>query len=97
LILLDCGTCSQKLSELSEKQNKDLGAWIGALFITEGINEETISACSPQEFYMLVATLFDQSLSACESGKIDVETLKGGFECESYNYLLIILHILTIC
>lgn len=82
LKLLDRGSCSQKLNELSEKQNKDLGAWIAALFIAEGISEETMSACSPQEFYLLVATLFDQSLGACESGKLDFDTLKGGFECE---------------
>ncbi|KAJ5179737.1 hypothetical protein N7492_002947 [Penicillium capsulatum] len=80
LKLLERGSCSQKLNELSEKQNKDLGSWIGALFIAEGINEETMSACSPQEFYMLVATLFDQSLGACEASKLDFETLKGGFE-----------------
>ncbi|KAJ5133975.1 hypothetical protein N7526_005340 [Penicillium atrosanguineum] len=80
LKLLDRGSCSQKLTELSEKQNKDIGGWIAALFIAEGISEETMSACSPQEFYMLVATLFDQSLGACESGKLDFETLKGGFE-----------------
>lgn len=80
--LLDRGSCSQKLNELSDKQSKDLGAWIAALFIAEGISEETMSTCSPQEFYMLVATLFDQSLGACESGKLDFDTLKGGFECE---------------
>ncbi|KAJ5673987.1 hypothetical protein N7462_009426 [Penicillium macrosclerotiorum] len=80
LKLLDRGSCNQKLNELSEKQNKDLGAWIAALFIAEGINEETMSSCSPQDFYMLVATLFDQSVGACESGKLDFETLKGGFE-----------------
>ncbi|KAJ6164243.1 hypothetical protein N7470_002915 [Penicillium chermesinum] len=80
LKLLDHGSCSQKLVELSEKQNKDLGVWIAALFNSEGLGEETMSACSPQEFYMLVATLFDQSLGACESGRLDFETLKGGFE-----------------
>lgn len=82
LRLFDRGSCSQKLSDLSEKQNKDLGAWIAALFIAEGINEETMSSCSPHEFYMLVATLFDQSLGACESGKLDFDTVKGGFECK---------------
>lgn len=90
LKLLDRGSCSQKLTELSEKQNKDIGGWIAALFIAEGISEETMSACSPQEFYMLVATLFDQSLGACESGKLDFETLKGGFECELHPNLLAI-------
>ncbi|KAJ5949659.1 hypothetical protein N7454_001243 [Penicillium verhagenii] len=80
LNLLDRGPCSQKLTELSDKQNTDLGGWIGALFIAEGINEETMASCSPQEFYLLVATLFDQSLGACESGKMDFDTLKGGLE-----------------
>lgn len=83
LKLMDRGACTQKLNELSEKQNKDLGAWIGALFIAEGISEETMSTCSPHEFYMLVTTLFDQSLGACESGKLDFDTLKGGFECKT--------------
>ncbi|KAJ5579062.1 hypothetical protein N7450_007929 [Penicillium hetheringtonii] len=78
--LFDRGVRSQKLSDLSEKQNRDLGSWITALFIAEGINEETMSSCSPQEFYLLVATLFDQSLGACESGKLDFDTVKGGFE-----------------
>ncbi|CAG8149644.1 unnamed protein product [Penicillium salamii] len=80
LKLLDRGACRQKLTDLSEKQNKDLGAWIGALFIAEGISEEIMSSCSPHEFYLLVATLFDQSVGACESGKLEFETLKGGFE-----------------
>lgn len=82
LRLLDRGSYSQKLNELSEKQSKDLGIWIAALFNSEGLGEETMSACSPQEFYMLVATLFDQSLGACESGRLEFETLKGGFECK---------------
>ncbi|KAJ5745445.1 hypothetical protein N7520_010627 [Penicillium odoratum] len=80
LTLLDRGSCSQKLTELSEKQNTDMGAWVAALFIAEGISEETMASCSPQEFYLLVATLFDQSLGACESGKMDFDTLKGGLE-----------------
>lgn len=82
LKLLDRGSCSQKLDSLNEKQNRNLGSWIGALFIAEGISEETMSACSPQEFYLLVSTLFEQSLVACEIGKLEFETLKGGFECE---------------
>lgn len=93
LRLLDCGSSSQKLEDLNEKQNKNLGAWVGALFIAEGISEETMSACSPQEFYLLVTTLFSQSLSACETGKLEFDTLKGGFECElnpSCGWLLVL-------
>jgi len=82
LKLLDRGAYSQKLDDLSEKQHKNLGAWISALFIAEGISEESMSSCSPQEFYLLVATLFQQSLGACEAGKLEFDTLKGGFECK---------------
>lgn len=84
LKLLDCGSSSQNLDDLSEKQNRNLGAWITALFIAEGISEETMSSCSPQEFYLLVTTLFNQSLTACEAGKLEFDTLKGGFECKAF-------------
>ncbi|PWY86256.1 mediator of RNA polymerase II transcription subunit 5 [Aspergillus heteromorphus CBS 117.55] len=80
LRLLEGGSGSEKLDDLNEKQNKNLGAWINALFIAEGISEETMSSCSPQEFYILVTTLFSQSLGACEAGKLEFDTLKGGFE-----------------
>ncbi|RAK72118.1 putative RNA polymerase II mediator complex subunit Nut1 [Aspergillus fijiensis CBS 313.89] len=80
LQILGSGSCSQKLDSLTDKQNKNLGGWITALFIAEGISEETMSACSPQEFYLLVATLFSQSLGACEAGKLEFDTLKGGAE-----------------
>ncbi|KAM5469761.1 mediator complex subunit [Microsporum audouinii] len=78
--LLEKGASSQKLEDLTEKQTQNLGAWITALFIAEGISDESMSSCSPQEFYLLVATLFSQSLSACEAGKLEFDTLKGGFE-----------------
>lgn len=81
LKLLDRGSSSLKLDDLSEKQHQNLGAWISALFIAEGISEETMSSCSPQEFYLLVSTLFSQTVGACEVGKLEFDTLKGGFEC----------------
>ncbi|EEP81932.1 conserved hypothetical protein [Uncinocarpus reesii 1704] len=80
LRLLETGAASQRLDDLTEKQKQNLGAWIAALFVAEGISDESMSSCSPQEFYLLVATLFSQSLLACEAGKIEFETLKGGFE-----------------
>ncbi|KAL1994315.1 hypothetical protein VTN49DRAFT_2984 [Thermomyces lanuginosus] len=78
--LLDRGSCSMKLEDLSEKQHKNLGQWISALFIAEGISEETMSSCSPQEYYLLVPTLFSQTVGACEMGKLEFDTLKGGLE-----------------
>lgn len=81
--MLEQGSTSQRLEDLTEPQNKNLGAWITALFIAEGISDESMSSCSPQEFYLLVPTLFSQSFNACESGKLEFDTLKGGFECMS--------------
>ncbi|KAK2753905.1 mediator complex subunit [Arachnomyces sp. PD_36] len=78
--LLEQGSTSQRLGDLTETQSKNLGAWITALFIAEGISDESMSSCSPQEFYLLVATLFSQSFNACETGKLEFDTLKGGFE-----------------
>lgn len=92
LQILGSGSCSQKLDSLTDKQNKNLGGWITALFIAEGISEETMSACSPQEFYLLVATLFSQSLGACEAGKLEFDTLKGGAECNAFPPLTCVLN-----
>ncbi|PGH29454.1 hypothetical protein GX50_07789 [[Emmonsia] crescens] len=87
LRLLQHGSSSQRLEDLDEKQKNNLGAWIAALFIAEGISDESMSSCSPQEFYFLVATLFSQSLAACETGKLEFETLKGGFELMALTWL----------
>ncbi|PGH16396.1 hypothetical protein AJ79_01727 [Helicocarpus griseus UAMH5409] len=87
LRLLQHGSSSRRLEDLDEKQKNNLGAWITALFIAEGISDESMSSCSPQEFYFLVATLFSQSLAACETGKLEFETLKGGFELMALTWL----------
>ena len=86
------GRNSRDPSELSEQEKMLLGGWIKGLFEAEGISDELMSTCSPQDFYLLVATLFDQSLKACEVGVLGLETLKGGFECKLHgceisNYL----------
>lgn len=81
-----------KLEDLSEKQHKNLGQWISALFIAEGISEETMSSCSPQEYYLLVPTLFSQTVGACEMGKLEFDTLKGGLECEYRDIALRIIY-----
>jgi mediator of RNA polymerase II transcription subunit 5 len=68
------------LDNMSEDVKKHLGEWINALFIAEGLSDEVMSSCSPQEFYRLVPTLLSQSLTACENGKLSIDTLKAGFE-----------------
>lgn len=77
---LRTSSASRSLEELSSHENEILGAWIKGLFETESISDELMSMCKPQEFHLLVATLFDQSLKACQAGVLPLETLKAGFE-----------------
>ncbi|KAL9120982.1 MAG: hypothetical protein Q9187_002457 [Circinaria calcarea] len=74
------GYLARDPATLSEHENQRLGDWIRGLYETEGISDELMSTCSPKDFHLLVATLFDQSLKACQVGKLGLDTLKGGFE-----------------
>ncbi|KAL2041237.1 hypothetical protein N7G274_006182 [Stereocaulon virgatum] len=71
---------SKSMDDLTEHENQLLGAWIKGLFVTEGISDELMSMCKPKEFHLLVATLFDQSVKACQAGVLTMDTLRGGFE-----------------
>lgn len=74
------GSVSRPVDDLSEHESQLLGSWIRGLFETEGISDELMSTCKPKEFHLLVATLFDQSLKACQAGVLTLDTLRGGFE-----------------
>lgn len=76
------GSSSRSLEDLTSEENQQLGAWVRGLFETEAITNELISTCKPQEFYLLVATLFKQSLAACQAGVLSLDVLKSGFECK---------------
>lgn len=80
--LLYLGPQVKRLEALSESESTHLGSWITALFKDEGLGDELLSSCSPQEFYLLIPTLFSQSLDACEAGKLTYDTMKSGFDCE---------------
>ncbi|KAI4160889.1 MAG: hypothetical protein LQ342_005315 [Letrouitia transgressa] len=71
---------SRHVNLLTERESDQLGGWIRGLFETEGISDEVMSMCKPKEFHLLVATLFDQSLKACQAKILSLETLKGGLE-----------------
>jgi mediator of RNA polymerase II transcription subunit 5 len=83
--LLRRGHLSRSLDELTEPENVHIGGWIRGLWGTEtgGLDDELMSSCSPQEFYLLVPTLFEQIVLAFTTGYLTEETLKGGVECES--------------
>ncbi|KAL8741783.1 MAG: hypothetical protein Q9184_008343 [Pyrenodesmia sp. 2 TL-2023] len=71
---------SRGVDVLTAHENELLGGWIRGLFETEGINDELMSTCKPAEFHLLVATLFDQSVKACQARVLALDTLTGGFE-----------------
>lgn len=66
--------------ELTETQQGHLSEWIKALYETEGISDELMSSCPPQDFYRIVATLFRASLYACRVGAVSQEKLHSALE-----------------
>lgn len=84
------GNSSQEhtLDQLDDTTKQHLGSWISALFIAEGLSDELTSSCSPQDFYLLVPTLFSQSLDACSAGKLTIDALRSGFEYLLEGFLL---------
>ena len=78
--LLDKGLLSKSKDDLSDDDSKRLSNWIRGLYETQGITEEVMATCPPQDFYLLVSTLFDQSVLACSQEVIKLETVKTGLE-----------------
>ena len=79
------GCVPLSVREMSDSQQQKLGGWVKGLYDSDGISDELMSTCSPKEFHMLVATLFDQTLKACQSGVLGMDAIKNGFECTSFS------------
>ena len=77
----------QSLDDLSEEQKSHLGNWINALYLAEGLSDELFTNCSPHDFYLLIPTLFRQSVIAYHLGKLTHDSLKAGLDCR-YGVLL---------
>jgi hypothetical protein len=71
---------SHSMEDLTVDQRSHLGDWIKDLYEAEGISDELLQGCTPQEFYRLVPTLFHQTLLAVTTRTIDFDVLKGGLE-----------------
>lgn len=77
---------SMHISDLTDEQKKQLAKWIEGLYATDeqgettGIGDEVMSQCPPQAFYLLVPVLFDQSVLACKSNALPINTMRGGLE-----------------
>ncbi|KAI0376646.1 Med5-domain-containing protein [Hypomontagnella monticulosa] len=88
--LLGVGQIHKPLEELTEKEKDHLGRWIQGLFDSEsgGLADELLSSCPPQDFYLLVPTLFHQIVLAFCTNYLDEESLKTGVEYLVNTFLL---------
>ncbi|KAI1391543.1 Med5-domain-containing protein [Hypoxylon trugodes] len=88
--LLGVGKLNKPQEDLTEQENQHLSGWIHGLFDTEsgGLADELLSSCHPQDFYLLVPTLFHQIVLAFTTGYIDEESLKMGVEYLVNTFLL---------
>jgi mediator of RNA polymerase II transcription subunit 5 len=87
--LLDRGHHSIAPDDLTEEQGKQLCNWLRGLYDVdkEGLSNDVFSSCRPQDFYLIVPTLFSQTIAACSAEVLSLDTVKGGLEC-TYHPLL---------
>ena len=88
--LLNQGHLSHAMDVLTEQEQSHLDGWIRGLFDNEsgGLGDELMSACPPQDFYLLVPTLFHHIVLACSTNNLTDEALKGGLEYLVDTFLL---------
>ncbi|KAJ6438660.1 proteinrelated to ser/arg-related nuclear matrix protein [Purpureocillium lavendulum] len=72
------GHIARDNDELVGQESSHLDGWIRGLFDTEsgGLGDDLMSSCPPQEFYLLVASLFQSTVVAYTYGYINDEQLK---------------------
>ncbi|KAI1814973.1 mediator complex subunit Med5 [Poronia punctata] len=80
--LLKQGQLSRPFDELTEAEKNHLDGWIQGLFDTEtgNLGDELMSSCPPQDFYLLVPTLFHNIKLAYGCKWLSDEDLKTGVE-----------------
>ncbi|TVY53481.1 Mediator of RNA polymerase II transcription subunit, partial [Lachnellula suecica] len=88
--LLNQGHLSRAMDELTEQEQNHLDGWIRGLFDNEsgGLGDELMSSCPPQDFYLLVPTLFHHIVLACSTKNLSDDGLKGGLEYLVDTFLL---------
>ena len=88
--LLNQGHLSRKMEQLSEQEQTHLDGWIKGLFDNEsgGLGDELMSSCPPQDFYLLVPTLFHEIVLGCSTKNLSEDALKGGLEYLVDTFLL---------
>lgn len=80
--LIKFGSRVQPIDNLSPELDKHLNGWVRGLFEVEGITDDLISECPPQDFYRIAATLFDQMVIACREAALPFDKIRNGLECK---------------
>jgi len=80
------GQQSMLPDDLTDEQSKHLGSWLKGLYDSgnEGLSNDVFASCRPQDFYIIVPTLFQQTVMALSAGVLSFESVKGGLECKFY-------------
>ncbi|KAH0493780.1 hypothetical protein TgHK011_000431 [Trichoderma gracile] len=81
---------SRGLDRLSEQEHGHLGGWIHGLFDSDagGLGDDLMSSCPPADFYLLIATLFENIVIAYTQGSLTDDALKSGVEYLVDTFLL---------
>ena len=82
--LLERGYRSVPPDELTDEQGRHLGSWLRGLYDSdkEALSNEVFASCRPQDFYLIVPTLFSQTVMACSAEVLSLDSVKGGLECK---------------
>ncbi|RDA86537.1 hypothetical protein CP532_1899 [Ophiocordyceps camponoti-leonardi (nom. inval.)] len=88
--ILDRAHISRPLNELTEQEKTHVNGWIHGLFGSEtgGLGDDLMSSCPPQDFYLIVASLFQYIVSAYAHGYLNDDSLKSGIEYVVDTFLL---------
>ncbi|KAK3378393.1 mediator complex, subunit Med5, partial [Podospora didyma] len=80
--LLSRSYLCRPLEELSDHEKSHMNGWIHGLFDSEagGLGDELMASCPPQDFYLLMPTLFHHMVLALSTSYLTDEMLKGGLE-----------------
>ncbi|KAF2441884.1 Med5-domain-containing protein [Karstenula rhodostoma CBS 690.94] len=88
--LLERGHHSVSSNDLTDEQGNHLGTWLKGLFDAdrEGLSNDVFASCRPQDFYLIVPTLFSQTVMACSADVLSLDSVKGGLEYLHETFLL---------
>lgn len=88
--LLSSGHLPRQWEDLSEQEKGQLGGWIQGLFDPDsgGLGDELMSSCTPQDFHLLISSLFYQTVLAFSTDRLTEESLKSGVEYLVDTFLL---------